>query len=85
MGYKELAYSVVLQAIVDYQNRRKKGKSVAHLVNFFKSSWCDSLLCDIPITGEEIVERLQSGNVPKLRLPSKGCGDKTIFMEDIDD
>jgi hypothetical protein len=60
MGYQELGYAVVEQAINDYRENRALGKSVYSLTKFFKSNWCKLLLKDAPITGLEILEHLKS-------------------------
>lgn len=59
MGYQDLATAIVRQAVKDYKDCIKKGKSVAGLTKFFKSKWCAKLLSETPINGEMILDRLK--------------------------
>lgn len=63
MGYKDLAYAIVLQAVEDYRECRFLGKSTTKLERFFKSKWCDTLLCDCEFNGEMILDYLQRGGL----------------------
>lgn len=60
MGYAELAYSIVIQAIKEYRDNVRDGKSVKELVRFFKGDWCRFLLAESSVTGEEILAKLIS-------------------------
>ena len=59
MDYAELAYSIVIQAVKDYREYVRDGKSVKELVRFFKGDWCRFLLAESSITGEEILAKLR--------------------------
>ena len=63
MGYIDLAYAIVTQAVIDYRTCVLFGKSTDGLVRFFKSKWCDTLLCDSSLNGEMILEKLQQERV----------------------
>lgn len=68
--YKELAFSILLQAIEDYKMLQEFDASELRidsdvvskdeLEDFFTSEWCDSLLSAISgLTGESILKMLQ--------------------------
>lgn len=72
-GIKGLCASIIIQAIVDYQELCKKDATVINITEkshiskneitkFFRSSWCDTLLESIGgyYTGEQIIEILQT-------------------------
>lgn len=59
MDYAELAYSIVIQAVKDYREYVRDGKSVKELVRFFEGDWCRFLLAESSITGEEILAKLR--------------------------
>lgn len=59
MGYRDLAFAIVTQAVEDYIERKSYGGYVGHLTKFFRSNYCDILLADLPITGEDIIRELK--------------------------
>ena len=60
MGYQDLAYAIVTQAIEDYREYRPNKKKLSPLKDFFKSEWCNTLIKDLNLTGEYILRRLES-------------------------
>lgn len=71
MGYKDLAYAIVEQAVEDYKLLLSEGRGRAfdyktrsyvykkEIERFFNSEWCDILLFDFPHSGEDILRELQ--------------------------
>lgn len=67
--YKELGFSIVTQAIKDYRtlqhhgvdklikNKQKK-LDKREIEDFFRSDWCDFLLSNMNLTGEDILRYL---------------------------
>jgi hypothetical protein len=66
-AYNDLALAIVIQAIDDYKDRKNEGKTVSHLVKFFKSDWCKSLLVNCSITGEVIADKLRNLEYPEFK------------------
>ena len=60
MGYQDLAYAIVKQAVCDYRENKANGKSVSHISRFFNSDWCTELLGSLPLTGKDILHKLKS-------------------------
>ena len=60
MGYRDLAYAIVQQAVDDYRENKNDKREVARLTRFFKSKWCKELLTGASITSEEILAKLES-------------------------
>ena len=67
--YKELGFSIVIQAIKDYRTLQRHGvdKLIKNkqkkldkreIEDFFRSDWCDFLLCNMRLTGEDILRYL---------------------------
>lgn len=68
-NFNELALSIIEKAVTDYKlllelNVKKiefcnEGKiSKVELEDFFRSEWCDFLLCNMRLTGEDILRYL---------------------------
>jgi hypothetical protein len=60
MGYLDLGYAVVQQAVEDYRENKADKRATSRLKRFFKSKWCNELLTGASITGEEILAKLES-------------------------
>ena len=59
MNYSGLALAIIWQAAEDYREKKKEGRSTAAEEKFFKSEWCDFLLQNVKITGNDILRRLE--------------------------
>ena len=46
MGYQDLAYAIVTQAIEDYREYRPNKRRLQPLKDFFRSKWCNALIKD---------------------------------------
>lgn len=68
-NFKEMAFFIVERAVVDYKLLQELGVneinlldegmiSKAELEDFFRSEWCDFLLCSMKLTGEDILRYL---------------------------
>ena len=66
---RELAFNIVEQAVIDYKLLLKYGVDRLNLIDegyitkaeiedFFRSEWCDFLLCNMKLTGEDILRYL---------------------------
>ena len=66
-NFKELGFSIILEAINDYRLLKEIGASEINLIdegiinmneleNFFQSDWCDFLLSNLNITGNDILD-----------------------------
>ena len=71
LGYVNLAYAIVEQAVVDYKKCMSTGKPTAHLVRFFNSTWCDVLLEMSNLNGRYILSKLKSMDYPKHKKYKK--------------
>lgn len=60
MGYRDLAYAIVEQAVEDYKEARFVGEEVEEIEEFFDSKWCELLLDGFQFTGREIINMLRS-------------------------
>lgn len=60
MGYRDLAYAIVEQAVEDYKEARFVGEEAEEIEEFFDSSWCEFLLDGFHLTGREIINMLRS-------------------------
>lgn len=60
MGYQDLAYGIVKQAVEDYRETRVNGQSTKPIEKFFKSEWCAFLLASSKLTGDVILAHLES-------------------------
>lgn len=60
MGYQDLAYAIVEQAVEDYRLERNNPRKLNKIKKFFTSKWCDCLLKDTSFDGKEILKRLES-------------------------
>lgn len=60
MGYQDLAYAIVQQAVEDYRYSAEPDVSIKELRRFFRSKWCKRLLADSELTGEQILDILES-------------------------
>jgi hypothetical protein len=60
MGYRDLAYAIVEQAVEDYKEARFVGEEAEEIEEFFDSNWCKLLLDDFQFTGHEIIQMLRS-------------------------
>ena len=69
VNFREMAFTIVEQAIEDYKLLQKLGLSEMYsytegniskieLEEFFRSEWCDFLLCNMRLTGEDILRYL---------------------------
>ena len=67
--YKELAFEVIIRAIDDYRFLKELGVSKfdfldegviskKEIEDFFRSEWCDFLLQNMNLTGEDILRYL---------------------------
>jgi hypothetical protein len=59
MNYNILAMGIILQAMEDYRTAKKEQKSTLELENFFMGEWCEFLLCNMKITGKDILTFLE--------------------------
>lgn len=68
-NFKEMAFFIVERAVVDYKllqeldvnelNLLDEGMiSKTEIEEFFRSEWCDFLLCNMRLTGEDILRYL---------------------------
>ena len=68
-NFKEMAFFIVERAVVDYKllqeldvnelNLLDEGMiSKTEIEDFFRSEWCDFLLCNMTLTGEDILRYL---------------------------
>ena len=60
MGYRDLAYAIVEQAVEDYKEARFIGEESEEIEEFFGSRWCEFLLDGFQFTGLEIIRILRS-------------------------
>lgn len=58
--WNELALAIIEQAVVDYREKREKRHPTNHIERFFKSEWCDFLLQNMDLTGEDILKYLKN-------------------------
>lgn len=68
-GFKEIGLAIIEQAVKDYRMLKRKGVSKlvfntggiiskSEIENFFHSEWCDFLLQNMKLTGEDILDYL---------------------------
>ena len=64
-GWRELRNAIIEQALSDWHSlvtKRMTAKpniNCVELVDFFKSKWCEDLLVDLPVSGEDLLNVLQ--------------------------
>ena len=58
--WNDLAIAIIEQAIDDYKEKKALHHPTNHIERFFKSEWCDYLLQNVTITGEDILNYLKT-------------------------
>ena len=59
MNYSYLSMAIIWQAVEDYRENKRWGRSTVNEEEFLKSTWCSFLLQNMKITGEYILRRLK--------------------------
>jgi hypothetical protein len=58
--WNELALAIIEQAVADYRERKLMGYPTAHLERFFNGEWCDFLLQNMELSGQDILKYLKT-------------------------
>lgn len=60
--YKGLAFAIIMQAVEDYRFCKEFGliEELKEVEDFFRSAWCDQLLLNLKLTGNDILTVLEN-------------------------